>query len=75
MITFLFKLKKKRIKIKCYVSTAEAIVERLLFMGAETEVVDRFSSVPLHRAACVSSQLVRILLEKGCSINAQDNAG
>ncbi|XP_076455326.1 ankyrin repeat and SOCS box protein 6-like isoform X2 [Babylonia areolata] len=56
-------------------SVTEQIVERLVYMGAELEVQDRFSRLPLHVAACCSHRAVEILLDKGCSINAQDNAG
>ncbi|XP_070176680.1 26S proteasome non-ATPase regulatory subunit 10-like isoform X2 [Littorina saxatilis] len=54
---------------------AEQIVEMLVYMGADQEVHDRFGRLPLHVAAANSHRMVRVLLDKGCSINAQDNAG
>ncbi|KAL8612134.1 hypothetical protein ACOMHN_021947 [Nucella lapillus] len=56
-------------------SLAVPIVERLVYMGADLEVGDRFSRLPLHVAAATSHHFVSTLLDKGCSINAQDNAG
>ncbi|KAK7502559.1 hypothetical protein BaRGS_00006134 [Batillaria attramentaria] len=51
------------------------ILETLLYMGADHEVQNRFSRLPLHVAAAHSHDTVKVLLDKGCSINAQDNAG
>lgn len=51
------------------------ILETLLYMGANHEVQNRFSRLPLHVAAAHSHHVVKVLLDKGCSINAQDNAG
>ncbi|PVD21521.1 hypothetical protein C0Q70_17319 [Pomacea canaliculata] len=52
-----------------------ALLELLLFMGADLQAQDRFGRVPLHLAVAKSPALVTTLLDKGCSINAQDNGG
>ena len=44
-------------------------------MGADQEVHDRFSRLPLHIAAANSHRLVQVLLDMGGCVNAQDNAG
>ena len=50
-------------------------MELLLYMGADQEVHDRFSRLPLHVAAANSHCLVQVLLDMGGCVNAQDNAG
>ncbi|ESO96662.1 hypothetical protein LOTGIDRAFT_239260 [Lottia gigantea] len=54
---------------------SDEIFETLLYSGADLDVTDRFGTTPLHMAVTTSSQRVISLIEAGCAIDAQDNAG
>ena len=63
------------LEIVCYSTEVAEMLELLVYFGCALDVSDRFGCLPIHIAASVSADHVRLLLDAGSPINRQDNAG
>ncbi|CAG2232491.1 Phosducin-like protein [Mytilus edulis] len=55
--------------------TSLEILSLLVYFGTSLNTMDRFGQTPLHHAARVSAQNVKILLEGGANSDLMDNSG
>ena len=62
-------------KLKLLSIEISEMLELLVYFGSVLDISDRFGCLPVHTAARVSSEHVRLLLDAGSPIDRQDNAG